>query len=543
MIKKNWIFILILIAALLIRIINLDYLELFGDEVDAGYQAYSIMTTGRDYKGHYLPSYAQSFSEWRAPGMLYAMIPFIKIFGLNEYGVRLYSVFWGIISILGTYFLLKEIGVKKSIRLLSIFIITVTPWHIQYSRTAFELTLLSSLIIWGLVFLIKGLRNKQLILIILASICLVSSFYTYNIANILVPLLCLITILNIQKGKNNSRLIIIFIGLSFILCLPLINQIFFGHAADRYKIFSIFNNQDVVRQINDFRNNNNNTLISRVLANKVTFVGKRIIFNYTNAFSSEFLFGQGDITWRHSLHFVGNLYWIELPLLLIGIWQLINKKRWYVLGLLAVAPVASSLTIDGYNHASRLFFMVFPLSFTVAIGLSYLLENKYKRLFGGLIGILFIFELFNYQYYYWNNYRSDSWRWWHYGYKESVQYINSQKNNYKYIFIENTYEPALIRYLFWSKTDPRLIFNIVDKMDYKIEGYDAFCLKDNICFMDYGSLVEKRNFKKEAIYMISQERNIGGDWDWSKNPPDGVRVLKSVRNPKNQLLFYFIKTI
>ena len=70
-----------------LRSYRLDYVELFGDELDAGYQAYSIMTTGRDYYGNFMPTYMHSFSEWRAPGLMYSMVLFIKIFGLNEWGV------------------------------------------------------------------------------------------------------------------------------------------------------------------------------------------------------------------------------------------------------------------------------------------------------------------------------------------------------------------------------------------------------------------------------------------------------------------------
>ena len=100
MLKKNFWLILILILAIFLRFFRLDYLELFGDEIDAGYQSYSLMETGRDYKGHFMPLYAQSFSEWRAPMMMYFMTPFIKVLGLNEWGIRSYSAFFGVVSIL-----------------------------------------------------------------------------------------------------------------------------------------------------------------------------------------------------------------------------------------------------------------------------------------------------------------------------------------------------------------------------------------------------------------------------------------------------------
>jgi len=88
-VKNNGWLCLILVVALFLRTYRLDYLELFGDELDVGYQSYSLVTTGRDYKGNFLPTYIHSFSEWRAPGLMYVMMPFISIFGLDEWGLGL----------------------------------------------------------------------------------------------------------------------------------------------------------------------------------------------------------------------------------------------------------------------------------------------------------------------------------------------------------------------------------------------------------------------------------------------------------------------
>ena len=102
----EWFLIAVLLLTIFLRVYRLDYLELFGDELDAGYQSYSLMTSARDYKGNWLPIYAHSFSEWRAPGLMYAMVPFIAIFGLNEFGVRMCPVFFGVLGILGFVYLL-----------------------------------------------------------------------------------------------------------------------------------------------------------------------------------------------------------------------------------------------------------------------------------------------------------------------------------------------------------------------------------------------------------------------------------------------------
>jgi len=541
MVKKwfsdnKWLLVIILIASFF-RVYRLDYLELFGDELDAGYQSYSLLSTGRDYKGHLLPSYAQSFSEWRAPGLMYAMMPFIKVFGLNEWGVRSCPAFLGIVSLLGFYFLLKEIGVKEKVARWSIFLLAISPWHIQYSRAAYELTLMSSLILWAVYFLVKSIKNDKNLLVVFSGILFSLAIYTYNTANILVPLLCLASLI-IWRAKKEKWFILIAAGAIF--CSPLIYQIFFGHAADRFGTVAIFNNKEIVAEIDHYRNAGKNTLLSKIFYNKLTVSRRKILFNYFNAFGDNFLFKEGDVTFRHSLHQVGNLYWIELPLIVWGLVVLVRKNNkskgdWFLLSLLLIAPTAASLTFDGYNHASRLFLLVFPLSYLAAYGLNNI--NRYL-IFPGLI-ILF-FEFSFYQYYYWNFYRNESWRWWHTGYKEAMQYVAANKNNYSKVVMDNTYEPALIRYLFWSKSDPKMIFSLEDKMDKKVGSFNGFCLDEKICFVDFQDKFKIDNLSKGVLYLISQERNVGGDWDWSKNPPEGIEVQKTVRNYDGTPIFYLV---
>ena len=106
--KKNlFCLVIILVVATILRVYQLDRVppSLFGDELDVGYQAYSLLKTGQDLRGHTLPVLIQSLSEYRAPLFIYSDIPFIALFGLNEWGVRLAAVFWGVLGVLGVYLL------------------------------------------------------------------------------------------------------------------------------------------------------------------------------------------------------------------------------------------------------------------------------------------------------------------------------------------------------------------------------------------------------------------------------------------------------
>ena len=112
------IFLLIILLAAGLRIYKLDSIPpgLFGDEVDVGYQAYSLLNTGKDLTGRFLPFYLKSLSEFRTPLYIYSAVPFIGVFGLNEWGVRLPAVFWGLTSIIGMFLLSRKLfnGKRKS---------------------------------------------------------------------------------------------------------------------------------------------------------------------------------------------------------------------------------------------------------------------------------------------------------------------------------------------------------------------------------------------------------------------------------------------
>src|SRR3989339_329750 len=132
---SNLLLIGILVIASLLRLWQLDRVSvsLFGDELDVGYHAYSILKTGRDYSGNFLPIHFQSLAEWRTPLYLYSAVPTVAIFGINALGVRLPAAIFGILGILGIYLLIKELTDNKNLGLISAAILAINPWHLQYS--------------------------------------------------------------------------------------------------------------------------------------------------------------------------------------------------------------------------------------------------------------------------------------------------------------------------------------------------------------------------------------------------------------------------
>jgi len=81
--------VLILVLAVFLRFYKIGQVppSLNWDEVAMGYNAYSILKTGQDEWGRKFPLLGfESFGEYKLPVFVYATIPGVWLFGLNEVG-------------------------------------------------------------------------------------------------------------------------------------------------------------------------------------------------------------------------------------------------------------------------------------------------------------------------------------------------------------------------------------------------------------------------------------------------------------------------
>src|SRR3989344_4133954 len=115
-----WLLILILGFAFFIRAYKVTSVppSLSWDEVSIGYNAYSILKTGRDEHGRFLPiDTFVGYGDYKPPLAIYLTVPFVAVFGLTELAVRLPSVIAGTLAILLTYFLARELFRDKLYKL------------------------------------------------------------------------------------------------------------------------------------------------------------------------------------------------------------------------------------------------------------------------------------------------------------------------------------------------------------------------------------------------------------------------------------------
>src|SRR5438876_12140267 len=112
-----WFLLFIVAIAAFLRLVQLgtNPPSLTWDETAWGYNAYSLGLNGRDEFGRFLPlDYLESFGDFKPPLYAYLDILPIKVFGMTEFAVRFPSALFGILAVLLTYFLVKQIFKKST---------------------------------------------------------------------------------------------------------------------------------------------------------------------------------------------------------------------------------------------------------------------------------------------------------------------------------------------------------------------------------------------------------------------------------------------
>ena len=439
------------------------------DEVALGYNAYSLLQTGRDEYGEQLPIILRSFGDYKPALYAYLAIPFIGLFGLDTFAVRLPSAIFGILTVLAVFFLIKELAKREDVALLSALVLAISPWHIQFSRVAFETNIGVSLSIFAALFFLYGLRKN--IFLFLSAICLGLGLYAYQSEKVFVPLFALGLIIiffkELRQVKRNFLIGAVCVGL--IISLPmLVSMLGDSTTLLRARDVSVFNQQSDDYKINAEKlivDRQTNDGIGLILDNRRILFAKQIIENYLLHFDLNWLFITGDMV-RHHAPGMGNLYLIELPFLLIGIYSLLFKKYPRKMKLLLffwilLAPVPAAITKD-VPHAVRVFHMIPAITTLVAIGIyeTLIFMRRHAilaKVFIPIIGLLYMINIFYYLNQYFVQLPYFTSKEWQFGYKEAVQQTERFAGEYDSIVVSNKVylDQSYIFYLFYLTYPPK----------------------------------------------------------------------------------------
>lgn len=548
----------ILAFAALLRIWRVDQVpvSLFGDEIDMGYHAYSLMTSGRDYMGNLFPIHLQSIADYKSSLLGYSLIPGVALFGITPLGLRLPIIVFSVISIWVLYLLVIKFTEKKSVALLSAFLLATSPWHIHYSRWSTESMEMLLLFMVGVLFFLKGLRTYWLLIV--SAIFFALTIWAYHAAKLFVPMIVLsIAIIWFNQLRAIPRKFVIgSIGVFLLIALPVFLSTFFGKGGDRFQSTSIFNDPSMEYQVGESRSLdnmvNNQTLITdKLFHNKFIILADEISTNYLNAFSPQFLFIDGDPNPRHSIPAMGNFYKYQIIFLLIGAIVFFSSKSFDIrykalVGLwLLIAPLTPALTKDGGFHSIRLIFMLPPLIFLIATGMYGVYTRIYERLKSIYIVVLILVGLISfmiYQHDYWVHYPWETERWWQSGTRSAIKSITKENQNFPSVIISNANEPMLLFFLGWSEYSPERFRQQYPLTEEDLVGFGKVSILDKYKFTPIGKdigLYDLPTILPENTLFLATAKEIG--LDLIKEPervPEGIKLLKSIKYPSGVPAFY-----
>lgn len=442
---KKYLILLILIIAAFLRFYKLGEIPagLHRDEAFLGYNAYSILKTGRDMSGNLLPLHLKSFI-YSPAGYSYFAIPPIAIFGLNPFSVRLASALFGTLTIALVYLLALELSKKSLVALLSAGLLAVSPWHINLSRTATENIIVTFFIVLGTLLYLK----KKLFLSLL-SFSLTLTLYQAPRAflPLFIPLLFLL-----YKTRFSKKTILLFF---LTILLPIFLIIVSPQLSLRIRTVSLFADQKTQLNLDENIREDGvagTRLLTRLYHNKIIGYADQFLKNYFAHFSYPFLFTDDALPDRYRVPGSGLLYLFELPLLLAGLYWLLSKPsqgNLVILSWILLAPIGSALAFDDIPNLQRTALMIPALTIVSAFGIV-----RTKRVFLITLSILALYNLSSYLHQYFTHQPIHQPWSRHEGYKELVTKVNTLLPSYQKAIVTNRESAPAIFFLFFGRYDP-----------------------------------------------------------------------------------------
>lgn len=440
-----------------------NYPPLLWDEAAIGYNAYSLLQTGKDEYGKIFPLIFKSFGDYKPGFYVYLTLPFIKIFGLNSLATRLPSVIFGSLLPIVIYFLIKEINQKAhKTALLASLMLAFNPYSIHFSRSAWESNILTFQLVLASYFFFKYINKRVNLYLFISSLIFGLTLYTYQagkLISLFLIIILLITNRNSLSLKNLKNIILNFILPLFIFTLPVFYGLFFSNNANRLKVVSLFSysrseveTSQIIKESNSFD--------YQLFHHQSLFFLRNFFTRYFNHFSPKFLAFEGD--WQNSRHgapYVGVMLYPNLIFFFFGFFYAlsrlkIDKLNVFFLLWLFVAPLPSAFTRDTIQSLRSLSFSL-PLIYFSSLGL-YIFLKKYQNIL--LSTIIFLAYFLSFIYYadlYLNHFIKKAPQDSLYGYQAAIQYVIENKNNYDQILFTNYYGQPYIYYLFYSKYPPQ----------------------------------------------------------------------------------------
>lgn len=535
--KKNYLILfLIIFIGIFFRVYKFNQVpaSLNWDEVAIGWNAASIWEAKIDQYGTRWPISFKSYGDFKAPFLIYATAPFIGVLGMKDWVIRLPVLIFSILSIptlyVLTYEILKKFNLKSKniilISLLSTLLLAISPWHIRFSRGAFEATAALFFILLGLYFFFFSLKNYYFYFF--SGLFFILSLYTYHSPKILIPLLLFYLFIQFHKTilsqlKKHYLVFFFYLLILLFLLIPLFKDTFLSGGGERAGTLIFFENGKLVPF--------NFSLILRILNNIWQHLSPRF-----------YLYGN-DSNFRNNLMNFGLMPTVQYIFFAIGLVTLIiqslkknysqNSLSHFLLTWLFFALIPGILSrSESVPHCLRSLNALIPVSIISSLGfISFynlvktksvtFFENNIKLLFPTITVIIFILLINLRAFYqeYFVSFPIYSAPDWQYGYRQATQIAKDYEGEVDKILVSSQYGHPYLFFAFYQERNPlNVIWGEMSQYQYV----------DNIDW-------QKDQFRKNYLLIGTEEEipyNI---------PEDKGKIIDEIKFPNQEISFRIVK--
>lgn len=314
--------------------------ELNRDEAALGYNAYSLAYYGVDEWHVPWPVAFKSFGDYKLPGYIYSLVPWVRIFGLKPWVVRLPSLIAGMGLILLAYLLARRWFKDEKAALLAATITATAPFAVFYSRMAYEANL-------GLFFLGLSLffysRPFRWLNLTLGSLFYFWAIFTYNTPLLLAPILAAFFFFFLTAKKQRWAAVVsilVIAGVGFSSLLPVFSQ--------KQSITLLSDPTYILDQQAQYMKST--SLLEKAWNHRLVYYPRLMVERLLKSLSPEFLTQRGGANPWHSAPGTGHILWMGYGLWLLSL--ILFKKRLPIVGLLFLSFLPAIITVDA-PHATR----------------------------------------------------------------------------------------------------------------------------------------------------------------------------------------------
>lgn len=545
---KTIIFLVVLITVgFLVRFYQLGKVPngLTVDETDVGYNAYSLIKTGKDVYGRSHPLVFQSFDDYKPALAIYLSMPAIYFFGLSEFSVRLIAAVLGSLApLLIFWFIMLLYPKNRLLAAVAALLALFAPWNIAISRA--EPALMEFLFIYLVFFILffLGLKKNPKFLL-LSAIAIAINLYVYYASVIYIPItIFLLAAIYRNKLRKNLKITLFSALILFFLALPAIFLYSTSRAKNRFNNISIFTPDITLStSISEMKNDiDSGNKLAAIIHNRRYAFFLTALGNYFDYFNLDYLFISSDQTRYFYVNYVGLYYLVEVPFVLYGLFILVKRRKQndiFILSLLIVSPIPAIITLGSpFPHRGLLLLLfiqiVSALGFTTAASSVSGLKKPFTSAFVVIYASSVLFFFHQYFIHSPKEFNSETNNGaWFSTVKDAIPIVNANKDKYDrvvFTWSKAKLVPA-VYFLFYNQIDPRLL-------QVKVKNWTNEPPSYRQVYNQIGN-IEFRPINWEIDQFLKNTLFVG----YPNEFPSGISgIIARTYTPNGQLHFLIVKT-